>query len=63
MYQGFHPDHSLELVEQRQKEIRARSRRGNGLRSGYRRLKKRMPVAFKLGRLHVMLWLDGAHKT
>lgn len=61
MYAGFHPQHQLDLVERRQAEIRAQARLDAETRRDSRSSRGRTPVAFRLGRLHVMLWFDGAH--
>lgn len=57
MHAGVHPRYALDFVERRQEEMRAEV----GAWRSFRKRRNRMPVAFKLGRLHVMLWFDGAH--
>jgi len=60
MYSGFEPQQTLGIVLQRQEEVRARVRQEAEGRRVPRPPRKRTPAAFKLWRLHVMVWLDDA---
>ena len=66
MYSGFDPQRALEVVLQRQEETRTLAR----LEAEARRVSRvsrpsrgRSPVAFRLWRLHVMVWLGEAHEA
>jgi hypothetical protein len=63
MYSSFDPQQSLGMVLQRQEEVRAQVRRGTEGRRVSRPSRERGPAAFKLWRLHVMVWLDDARKA
>jgi hypothetical protein len=63
MYSGFDPQQSLGMVLQRQEETRALVRREAEARRVTRPSRARSPVAFRLGRLHVMLWLGDARRA
>ena len=61
VYTGFDPQQALGMVLQRQGEVRTRVRREAEARRVARSSRERSPAAFKLWRLHVMVWLeDGA---
>ncbi len=60
MYSGFDPQQTLEVVRQRQEETRDLVRREAEARRLSRPSRGRSPVAFKLWRLHVMVWLGEA---
>ena len=60
MYSGFDPEQALGMVLQRQEETRARVRREVEARRVSRPSRGRSPVAFRLWRLHVMVWLGDA---
>ena len=60
MYSGSEPQQALGLVLQRQEETRARVRREAEARRVSRPSRGRSPVAFRLWRLHVMIWLGDA---
>jgi hypothetical protein len=51
------------MVLQRQEETRAQVRREAAARRVSRPSRGRSPVAFKLGRLHVMVWLGEARNV
>jgi hypothetical protein len=63
MYSGFDPQQSLGMVLQRQEETRARVRREAEARRVSRPSRGRSPVAFKLWRLHVMVWVGDAREA
>jgi hypothetical protein len=63
MYSGFDPQQALGMVLQRQEETRARVRREAEARRVSRPSRGRSPVAFKLWRLHVMVWLGDAREA
>jgi hypothetical protein len=63
MYSGFDPQQTLGMVLQRQEETRARVRREVEARRVSRPSRGRCPVAFKLWRLHVMVWLGDAREA
>ena len=63
MYFGFDPQQALEMVVQRQEEMRAQVRREAEARRVTRPSRGRSPVAFKLWRLHVMVWLGEAREA
>jgi hypothetical protein len=58
MYSGFDPQGALGMVLQRQEETRTQVRREAEARRASRPSRERSPAAFKLWRLHVMVWLD-----
>jgi hypothetical protein len=60
MYSGSEPQQALGMVLQRQEETRARVRREAEARRVSRPSRGRSPVAFRLWRLHVMVWLGDA---
>ena len=60
MYSGFDPQQALGMVLQRQEEVRAQVRQEAEGRRVSRSSRRRSPAAFKLWRLHVMVWLDDA---
>lgn len=63
MYSGSDPRHHLDAVLWRQEEIRAWARREAMSGKASRGVSLRSPVAFRLWRLHVMLWLEGARRA
>lgn len=58
MYPGLDPEHLLGEVLRRQEEVRAEAREGAGVRRGSRSFRRWRPRAFRLWRLHVMVWLE-----
>lgn len=63
MYSGLDARHCLDEMLRRQEEIRTRARREAMSRETSHGASLRSPVAFRLWRLHVMLWLEGARRT
>jgi hypothetical protein len=63
MYSGFDPEQALGMVMQRQAETRTRVWREAEARSVSRASRRRSPVAFKLWRLHVMVWFGDAREA
>ncbi len=63
MYSGFDPQQTLGMVLQRQEETRAMVRREAEARRASRPSRGRSPVAFRLGRLHVIVWLGDAREA
>jgi hypothetical protein len=63
MYSGFDPGQALGMVLQRQEETRAQVRREAEARRVSRPSRSWSPAAFKLWRLHVMVWLDDAREV
>ena len=63
MYSGSEPQQALGMVLQRQEETRARVRREAEARRVSRPSRGRSPVAFRLWRLHVMIWLGDAREA
>ncbi len=63
MYSGFDPQQTLGRVLQRQEEMRTRVRGEVEARRATRPSRGRSPVAFKLWRLHVMVWLGDAREA
>ncbi len=63
MYSGFDPQQTLGMVLQRQEETRTRARREAEARRVSQPSRGRSPVAFKLWRLHVMVWLGDAREA
>ena len=63
MYSGFDPGQALGMVLQRQEETRDLVRREAEARRLSRPSRGRSPVAFKVWRLHVMVWLDDAREV
>ncbi len=63
MYSGFDPQRALEVVLQRQEETRTLARREAEARRASRPSRGRSPVAFRLWRLHVMVWLGEAREV
>jgi hypothetical protein len=60
MYSGSEPRQALGMVLQRQEETRTLVRREAEARRVARPTRGRSPVAFKLWRLHVIVWLGDA---
>ena len=58
VYSGFDPRQGLGMVLERQGELRTRVRREAEARRVARTFRGRSPAAFKLWRLHVMVWLE-----
>ncbi len=58
MYPGSDPEHLLAEVLRRQEAVRAEARRGAGVRRASRSFRGWSPRAFRLWRLHVMVWLE-----
>ena len=63
MYSGFDPLQTLEMVRQRQEETRGLVRREAEARRVTRPSRERSPMAFRLWRLHVMVWLGEARRA
>ena len=63
MYSGFDPQRAFEVVLQRQEETRTLARREAEARRVSRPSRGRSPVAFRLWRLHVMVWLGEAREA
>ncbi len=63
MYSGFDPQQTLGMVLQRQEETRTLVRGEVEARRATRPSRGRSPVAFKLWRLHVMVWLGDAREA
>ncbi len=64
MYFGSDPERLLGEVLRRQEEVRAEARRGAEARRASRSsFSGRSPRAFRLWRLHVMVWLDDAPRA
>jgi hypothetical protein len=63
MYSGFDPQQALGMVLQRQEETRTTVRREAEARRVTRPSRGRSPVAFRLWRLHVMIWLGDAREA
>jgi hypothetical protein len=63
MYSGFDPEQALGMVLQRQEETRAQVRREAEARRVSGASRGRSPVAFKLWRLHVMVWFGDAREA
>lgn len=63
MYSGFDPQGTLRMVLQRQEETRAGVMREGEARRVSRASRERSPVAFKLWRLHVMVWFGDAREA
>lgn len=63
MYSGSDPEHLLGEVLRGQEEVRAEARRGAEIRRASRSFRGRSPRAFKLWRLHVMVWLEDASRA
>lgn len=63
MYSGSAPDHLLMEVTRRQAEVRE-GIRGEGLaRRSLRASRVRRLSVFRIWRLHVMVWVEGARET
>jgi len=60
MHLGFDPQDTLEMVWRRQEETRDSVRREAEARRLSRPSRGGRPVAFKVWRLHVMVWLGEA---
>jgi hypothetical protein len=58
MYPGSDPEHLLAEVLRRQEALRAEARRGAEVRRASRSFRGWSPRAFRLWRLHVMVWLE-----
>ncbi len=63
MYSGFDPQQTLEMVQRRQEETRDLVRREAEARRVPRETRGWSPVAFKLWRLHVMVWFGEARRA
>jgi hypothetical protein len=63
MNYGFDPQGTLGMVMQRQEETRTRVRREAEARRVSGASSGRSPVAFKLWRLHVMVWFGDAREA
>ena len=63
MYSGIDPEQALEMVKGRQEETRAGVRREAEARRVSRPSRWRSPVAFRLWRLHVMVWFGDAREA
>jgi hypothetical protein len=63
MYSGIDPEQALEMVKGRQEETRAEVRREAEARRASEAPRGRSPVAFKLWRLHVMVWFGDAREA
>ena len=63
MYTGFDPRQALEMVQQRQEETRDLVRREAEARRVSRLSREWSPMAFKLWRIHVMVWLGDARRA
>jgi hypothetical protein len=63
MYSGLNPQQALGMVLQRQEETRIQVRREVEGRRVSRPAHERRPVAFKLWRMHVMVWLGEVRKA
>ena len=63
MHYGFDPRQTLGMILQRQEETRIRVRREAEARRVSRPSRGRSPVAFKLWRLHVIVWLGDAREA
>lgn len=62
MYSGSAPDHLLMEVARRQAEVREEIR-GEGLGRSLRTSRVRRLSAFRIWRLHVMVWVEDARGT
>ena len=58
MYPGSDPEHLLAEVLRRQEAVRAEARREAEVRRASRSFRGCSPRAFRLWRLHVMVWLE-----
>ena len=63
MYSGIGPEQALDMVVQRQEETRAGVWREAEARRVSEGTGGRSPVAFKLWRLHVMVWLGDTREA
>jgi hypothetical protein len=63
MYSGSDPEHLLAEVLRRQEEVRAEARRGAEVRRASRSFRGWSPRAFRLWRLHVMVWFEDAPRA
>ena len=63
MYSGLDPQRALGIVLRRQEETGIQVRREFEGRRVSRPPRERRPVAFKLWRLHVMVWLGEAREA
>jgi hypothetical protein len=63
MYPGSDPEHLLAEVLRRQEEVRAEARREAEVRRASRSSRGWSPRAFRLWRLHVMVWLEDTPKA
>jgi predicted secreted protein len=63
MYPGSDPEHLLAEVLRRQEEVRAEARREAGVRRASRAFRGWSPRAFRLWRLHVMVWFEDAPRA
>jgi hypothetical protein len=58
MYPGSDPEHLVAEVLRRQEEVRAEARREAEVRRASRSFRRWRPRAFRLWRLHVMVWFE-----
>ena len=63
MYPGVGPERLLGEVLRRQGEIRAEAQRGAEVRRVSRPVREGGPAAFRLWRLHVMVWFERARRA
>ena len=63
MYPGSDPEHLLAEVLRRQEEVRTEAGRGAEVRRDSRSLCGWSPRAFRLWRLHVMVWFEDAPRA
>jgi hypothetical protein len=63
MYPGLDPEHLLAEVLRRQEEVRTEVRRGAEVRRASRAFRGWSPRAFRLWRLHVMVWFEDAPRA
>ena len=60
MYSGSNTQHVLREVERRQGELREQARVEAEARRASGSFRTRSPAAFRLWRLHVMVWIEDA---
>ena len=63
MCPGSDPEHLLAEVLRRQEEVRVEARRGAEVRHASRAFRGWSPRAFRLWRLHVMVWFEDAPRA
>lgn len=63
MHPGSDPEHLLAEVLRRQEAVRAEVRRGAEVRRASRAFRGWSPRAFRLWRLHVMVWFEDAPRA